>query len=67
MKARMLVAIQQCGTFNRLAKGAIVEITEVENLPGRDDGRKQYIACRPAALNQRDNEFLLLEGEFEIL
>ena len=67
MKARMLVPIQQSGTFNRLTKGEVVDLTEATNLPGREDGRTQFFACRPAALNQRDNEFLLLEGEFEIL
>ena len=69
MKARMLVPIQQCGTFNRLTKGEVVDLTEATNLPARAEGPclKQYFACRPTVLNQRDNEFLLSEGDFEIL
>lgn len=65
MKARMLRAIQEVNTFNRLVTGEVVDIIEAD-LPN-EDGRKLYFACRPAVLNQKDNEFLLLEGDFEIL
>jgi hypothetical protein len=67
MKARMLVPIQQCGTFNRLTKGEVVDLTDVNNLPGRADGRNQYFATRYTTLTQRDHEFLVVEGDFEIL
>ena len=63
--ARMLVPIQQCGTFNRLANGTVVELTEAMNLPGREDGRKQYFACNRALMQPCD--FLVVEGDFEIL
>ena len=53
-KARMLVPIQQSGTFNRLTKGEVVDLTDVNNLPGRADGRNQYFATRYTTLQGKE-------------
>lgn len=60
MKAKMLVPIQTAGTLDELEVGDIVEIMEATNLPLHFE-KQQFFA------HKGYKEFLLLEGEFEVL